>query len=374
MSINSINFLILFSHKNFHLKLKLTMNKFIKEILEQPAALEKTLDYYLHGEGQVKLEKLSSIWESGRFNEVLFTGMGSSFFAPHTSTCVLSNAGISSRIINAGELLHYHIPQLKQKTLLTCISQSGESFEIIRILEKAAKDLTIIGVTNEESSTLARKSVLSLLSRAGKEEMTSTKTYISTLLVLSIFTSVLSRTWKTDQLPDFKNAIEATGIMIGSQEEWLGPALGFLGHPPFVQIIGRGPSYSSVLQGALMFMEGARNPAAGIYGGEFRHGPMEMSKNGFRAIIMAPQGPTYQQGIRLAEDITKFGGKVIIITNSHDINKNKNIHLLHIPCTDESLFAIPAIIPLQFIVNQWAEDEGNEPGNFIMGAKVTTTE
>jgi hypothetical protein len=65
---------------------------------------------------------------------------------------------------------------------------------------------------------------------------------------------------------------------------------------------------------------------------------------------------------------------VIIITYIHYINKNKNIHLLHIPCTDESLFAIPAIIPLQFIVNQWAEDEGNEPGNFIMGAKVTTTE
>jgi fructoselysine-6-P-deglycase FrlB-like protein len=147
-----------------------------------------------------------------------------------------------------------------------------------------------------------------------------------------------------------------------------------LGRPSFVQIIGRGPSYSSVLQGALMIMEAARNPAAGIYGGEFRHGPMEMCQNGFRAIILAPLGETYKQGIRLAQDITNSGGKVILITNSLAGFNNPDIYVIHIPCQDEYLFPIPAIVPLQFIVNQWAVNEGHVPGNFTMGAKVTTTE
>jgi glucosamine--fructose-6-phosphate aminotransferase (isomerizing) len=245
---------------------------------------------------------------------------------------------------------------------------------VVKILEKIPAGVTCIAVTNEENSTLAGKASVTLLSRAGKEEMTSTKTYVSTLLVLSLFTRVLTGKWKPGPIPELNFTIEAVKELINNREEWLSPAMDVLGHPPFVQLIGRGPAYSSVLQGALMIMEAARNPAAGIYGGEFRHGPMEMSKKGFRAIILAPLGVTYKQGIKLAEDITKFGGRVVLITNSLASFSNPDIYPIRIPCQDEYLFPIAAIIPLQFIVNRWAVDEGNEPGNFTMGAKVTTTE
>jgi glutamine---fructose-6-phosphate transaminase (isomerizing) len=350
------------------------MNKFLKEIFEQPEVLENTLNYYLHGEGQTQLEKISRIWEQGRFTHILFTGMGSSFFAPHTASCMLSHYRIASNIINAGELLHYHLPLIREGVLLTCISQSGESYEVVKIMEKIPAGVMCIGISNEENSTLAKRSGITLLCRAGTELMTSTKTYVATLLVLSIFTRVLAKKWKPGSMPELNTAIEAVEMLINTREEWLAPAMGVLGHPSFVQLIGRGPSYSSVLQGALMFMEAARNPAAGIYGGEFRHGPMEMSKKGFRAIIFAPIGGTYGQGIKLAEDITKCGGRVVLITNSLAGFNNPDIYPIRIPCQDEYLFPIPAIVPLQFMVNRWATDEGNEPGNFTMGAKVTTTE
>jgi glucosamine--fructose-6-phosphate aminotransferase (isomerizing) len=175
-------------------------------------------------------------------------------------------------------------------------------------------------------------------------------------------------------MPDFDSAIEAVGKILTESEEWLAPAMNFLGHPSFIQIIGRGPSYSSVLQGALMFMEAAGNPAAGIFGGEFRHGPMEMIKTGFRSIILAPLGETYGQGIKLAEDITRLGGKVLLITNSDTEFNNPDIFRVGIPCQDEFLFPIPAIVPLQLIVSQLAVETGKQPGNFIAGAKVTTTE
>ena len=164
------------------------MNKFLNEIFDQPRALENTLDYYLTGEGQESLEKLLSVWKKGSFKQVLFTGMGSSFFAPYTATCQLSDSGIPSLSLNAGELLHYHLPLISPEVLLTCISQSGESFEVVKIIEKLNKKITYIGISNEEKSTLALNSPIKLLTRAGREEMTSTKTYVSTLLVLSIFT------------------------------------------------------------------------------------------------------------------------------------------------------------------------------------------
>jgi glucosamine--fructose-6-phosphate aminotransferase (isomerizing) len=350
------------------------MNKFLKEIFEQPQVLENTLDYYLHGEGQKLLEKVLTIWEHGNFNQVVFTGMGSSFFAPHLASAILSKSGIVSCNINAGELLHYHLPIIKDKALLICVSQSGESYEVVKILEKIYANITCIGITNEENSTVAQKSAISLFCRAGREEMTSTKTYVSTLLVLYVLSRALAGKWNPDSMPELNIAVEAVGKLIDSREEWLPQAIAMLGHPPFVQLIGRGPSYSSVMQGALMIMEAARNPAAGIYGGEFRHGPMEMINKGFRAIVLAPLGATYDQGIKLAEDITRFGGRVVLITNSNAIFGNPDIYSVHIPCQDEYLFPIPAIIPLQFIVNQWAIDKGREPGNFTMGAKVTITE
>jgi glutamine---fructose-6-phosphate transaminase (isomerizing) len=350
------------------------MNKFLKEIFEQPRALEETLNFYLQGEGHSQLEKVSALWKIGGFKSVLFTGMGSSYFAPFTASCILSIEGISSCNINAGELLHYHLPLMKKDALLTCISQSGESYEVVKVLEKIPSDVTCVGITNEASSTLATKASITLLSKAGKEDMTSTKTFISTLLVLHIYSRALSGKWKPGFMPELNSVIEAVSKIIDGREQWLSSVMDFIGHPPFVQLIGRGPSYSSVLQGALMFMEAARNPAAGILGGEFRHGPMEMSKKGFRAVILAPMGATYDQGIKLAGDITRFGGKVVFITNSADQFENGSIFPIRISCQDEYLFPIAAIIPLQFIVNQWATDEGHEPGNFIMGAKVTTTE
>jgi len=350
------------------------INNFLKEIYEQPKALKDTLNYYINGEGQASLEKISGILEEGNFDHVLFTGMGSSYFAPHTACCMLSNDGIASYTVNTSELLHYNMPLIKKNTLLVCISQSGESFEIVKIMEKIPAGVTCVGITNEENSTLAKKSGIPLLSFAGTEEMTSTKTYVSTLLVLSIFTKALAKKWGNDTIAEINTAIEAVSSLINTSEQWLSPAMEIIGHPSYLQIIGRGSSYSSVMQGALMFMEAVRSPTSGIYGGEFRHGPMEMVKEGFRAILLAPLGNTYWQSVKMAEDITKFGGRVVLITNSHDNLNNPDIFPVRIPCHDEFLFPIPAIVPLQFMVNQSAVDRGEEPGNFTRGAKVTITE
>ncbi len=71
-------------------------------------------------------------------------------------------------------------------------------------------------------------------------------------------------------------------------ENWIPEINSCLGDHNHIEIIGRGPSYSSVQQAALMFREAVRRPAGGNLGGEFRNGPMEMVKEGFRAVVFAP--------------------------------------------------------------------------------------
>ena len=350
------------------------MNRFLKEIHEQPLALNDTLDYLKRAEGTEILNKISTLWHSGKYERILFTGMGSSYFAGYLATCVLSDSGIPSFVINAGELLHYHFGILSRKSLLVCISQSGESYEVVKILEKLPAEITSIGITNELNSTVAKNTSLVLFSKAGKEEMTSTKTYVSTLLVLNILCISITGKWKNTNSPAVDNTINLTEKLITEMPGKLKDIMDFLGQPPYVQLIGRGPAYASVMQGALMFREGARTAAAGTFGGEFRHGPMEMVTQGFVSIILGPDGPSYEQSVNLARDIIKFNGKVIFITNRNPGFEIPGLYLIDIPCNEEHLFPIPAIVPLQFMVNRWAESEGNEPGDFTRGAKVTTTE
>jgi glucosamine--fructose-6-phosphate aminotransferase (isomerizing) len=362
------------SEDNIKQTFSLMTNKFLKEVLEQPAALRKTLSYYLDAEGINSIRKITELIKSGSSEPIILTGMGSSFFIAQTAASILNSSGIFTNAINAGELLHYQFPSLKRGTILIAISQSGESFEIIEILKRIPEGVTVAGISNERDSTLIKKSTVRLLSFAGKEEMTSSKTYVSTGLVTYIMAKTLTGQWNEKEIREVNSLIENIDRFLNNSHNWLQPAADMLIQAPFIQVIGRGPTIASVSQGALMFMEGAGIAAAGIYGGEFRHGPMEMVKEGFCAIMLAPGGATFEQNLGMVKDIAGFGGKVILITNKIIRMNPINILTISVPVTGEDLFMIPAILPLQLLMNQLALMKGRTPGFFTRGAKVTKIE
>jgi glutamine---fructose-6-phosphate transaminase (isomerizing) len=349
------------------------MNKFLKEIEEQPRALADTISYY-EGQGKDKLNQVNILWQSGKYDQMIFTGMGSSYFISYAATCLFNDQKISSFAINAGELLHYQFSLLNKKTLLVCISQSGESYEIVKILEKLSPDVTVVCICNEADSTLAKKTKVALLSKAGKEDMTSTKTFISTYLVTYLLSLAMDGKLNEVSFSEIRSVVQAVENMLSTRDQWLDGAVKTIGHTPFVQLVGRGPVFATVQQCALMFMEATRNPASALLGGEFRHGPMEMVKDGFRAVIFAPSGTTYSQSSIIATDILKYGGKVLLITDQLSPIQNENLYIVQVPRINEPLFAITSAIPLQLIVNQRSIEEENVPGNFTRGAKVTAIE
>jgi len=350
------------------------MNKFLDEILEQPAALQETLKFYEVEAGKNLIQKVINLYKDREISDIILTGMGSSFFSSYLASCILNEYGIRAYAINASELLHYHFSLIKKNTLLVCVSQSGESYEIVKILQKLPEDCSCLAITNEQASTLAQKGSEVLLSKAGHEEMTSSKSYISIALVKLIFSWALAGRWTDIKRDSVRQLINNIDELLKSYKNWMPEITRFLGDYDNIEIIGRGPSYSSALQGALMFREAVRNPAAGNLGGEFRHGPMEMVKEGFRAVVFAPEGNTFDQSVKMALDIAGFKGKVIIITNSELNFSDPNVHVFRIAVKDEYLFAIGGIIPLQFMVNFRAIDLGLKPGYFTRGAKITKVE
>ncbi len=350
------------------------MNNFLDEIMEQPAALKDTLAFYESGAGKDLLQKAIDLYKEKEVTGILLTGMGSSFFTSYLASCLLNAYGIRASAINSSELLHYHFSLLRKDTLLVCVSQSGESYEVVEILQKLPEDISCLAVTNEASSRLAKMGSEVLLSKAGHEEMTSTKSYVSIALVKLIFSWALAGKWTSAKRDESRQLIDNIDELLKSHKNWMPEINHFLGEYDYIEMIGRGPAYSSVLQGALMFKEAVRNPAGGSFGGEFRHGPMEMVGEGFRAFLFAPEGKTFDQSLKMAKDIAKFNGKVIIITN-RDLNlSDPNLYVFRIGVKDEYLFAIGSIIPLQFMVNSRAIELGLKPGYFTRGAKITETE
>ena len=350
------------------------MNKFLDEILEQPAALKDTVAFYESKAGKDLLQKAIDLYKEKEVTGILLTGMGSSFFTSYLASCLLNAYGIRASAINASELLHYHFSLIRKDTLLVCVSQSGESYEVVEILKKLPEDISCLAITNEESSRLAKMGSEVLLSKAGHEEMTSTKSYVSIALVKLIFSWALAGKWTSTKRAEIQQLIDTIEGLLKSHQNWMPEISHFLGEYDYIEMIGRGPAYSSVLQGALMFKEAVRSPAGGSFGGEFRHGPMEMVREGFRAVVFAPEGKTFDQSLKMAKDIARFNGKVMIITN-RDLNlSDPNLYVFRIGVKDEYLFAIGSIIPLQFMVNSRAIELGLKPGYFTRGAKITETE
>jgi glucosamine--fructose-6-phosphate aminotransferase (isomerizing) len=350
------------------------MNKFLDEIFEQPAALRDTLVFYESGEGKDLLQRAINLCQGIEIAGILLTGMGSSFFTSYLASCLLSANGITAFAINASELLHYHFSLLRKDTVLVGVSQSGESFEVVEILKRLPRGVPCLAITNSASSRLAKMGTEVLLSKAGHEDMTSTKSYVSISLVKLIFGWALAGKWTGTKRDEIRQLITNFEELLQKHQNWMPEISHFLGEYDYIEMIGRGPAWSSVNQGALMFKEAVRNPAGGSFGGEFRHGPMEMVREGFNAVVFAPKGKTFKQSLKMAKDIARFKGKVMIITNEDLILSDPNIHLFTLDVKDEYLFAIGSILPIQFMVNSRAIELGREPGYFTRGAKITKTE
>jgi glutamine---fructose-6-phosphate transaminase (isomerizing) len=349
------------------------VNQFLKEIQEQPEALIQAFGYYCTKEGKIALTDVSKLWQSGRYSRIVFTGMGSSFFVSHAAATMLSSYGIPAFALNAGELFHFQLPSLTERTLLICISQSGESYEVVQLVKTLNKSLTVIAISNEPESALVKLSEYKLLTKAGKEETTSTKTFISTYLVAYLLSKCIACK-EIDDL-DIKSLSNEVEHLINDRESYLTDSINLIENSQFVQIIGRGTDYAVSAQSALMFMEAARTPSSALLAGDFRHGPLEMVNSRFIGILFANcHSGTYAQMINLTKDILTFGGKIILISDYHSDICNPNLIEIIVSCEKAELFSIPAVIPIQLIINAKAESLGLIPGSFSHGNKVTSIE
>lgn len=339
-----------------------------RNILSQEESLSAVL---LHqcGDGTAALREAASLLRSSK--RVLITGIGASLFASFPLEYSLCAVGCDAQAIEAGELLHYRSAAFRD-CVAVVVSRSGESVEIARLLEILHGRMTIIGVSNEQQSLLARNADVSIHIGSYADEMVAIQTYTGTLLTLYLLAGSVIDSCEAavkvvrELLPSFGAAVKSNMNIVHEWDEFLSA-----GSP--VYLLARGPSRASAHEGALLFHEVAKSPAIGMATASFRHGPVEVVDQRFRGLIFAPAGTTRDLNLSLATDLARFGGQIRVIGPRHE-GRGMSWATCELPSVPEALAPLLEIVPVQAAALRMAELRGIRPGSFRYAPQVTMNE
>jgi glucosamine--fructose-6-phosphate aminotransferase (isomerizing) len=344
---------------------------FLKEILSQPRVLRTILDRYLEDENL--LRPVSVAARRKTHDLILLTGMGSSYFALYPTCIYLNERGVPAVMLETSELLHYYRGLISDRVLVVLVSQSGETIEAKRLFDEIGDGTIVMGITNNAKSHVARNSDLPIFLHAGQEDGPASKSYTASLMVLLLCAMALTASLDTQKT---QRLYEAVGAMEDWLDQWEGcidRLADFLGKANHLSLLGRGPSVASAAAGSLILKEVAKTQAEAMSGGQFRHGPLEVASPGFAAFVFAPDGKTKALNLRLARDIARFGGKVVLVGSDAALQQ-ENVFTLTLPALKELYAPLVEIAPLQLLARRMALDKGLQPGKFDKAGKVTLVE
>ena len=348
-------------------------NNLFLEIHEQPEALRRIFKAYI-ARDNVELQDAASLIRNSK--NVIFSGMATSEYASYGPSSLLNERGINNFVYDASELIHYHLPTLYQPgTCLVLVSQSGNSAEIVRLIEEIKGKVPVIGIFNDKTSYLASNCDIGLPIYAGPQLACGSKTNLSTIAVLLILAeAVLQGDLQVagDRLLAVSDSIER---FLKDWKATVEQAVEFLRDAPYTVILGRGPGRASAMFSAVLFREVPKVVAEGMGAALFRHGLMEMIRPEHRVVIFAPDGATYELLINLARELLEANIPVLIVTNRPlRLSTQRQPVVIELEPHPELWAPLLDMVPLQLVGYRLAEVQGLEPGRLMISSYITTEE
>jgi glucosamine--fructose-6-phosphate aminotransferase (isomerizing) len=338
---------------------------YLRDIFHQPQALENTLASL---ETSKPLQEIALCLNKGKFQRVVLTGMGASFHALHQLNLELISHGFTAFMVETSELVHYKNRFFDPKTLIVAVSQSGQSAEMVRLVQTNHKRCAVIAVTNTPDSPLAKHANAAVLTQAGSEFSVSCKTYVTALMALRWLGDILCERDLRRTRKELKQACPAVAAYLADWKDYVRALFQILKEIRHLFLVGRGASLATVGTGALIVKESDHFHAEGMSSAAFRHGPFEMLGRETFVLVFAGDAKTRDLNQRLLDDILRQGGRAELV------DKDAPLPCFRIGERVPGIRQILEIIPVQMITLALAAQAGREPGRFELASKVTTTE
>lgn len=352
------------------------MNPFLEDVRAQPDALRRLLGSY-RGELRPRLLEAAAAIDRHPDRPLLVVGMGSSLSAGRILPALFAARSRVVLLEDAGELLHYGLGTLDSVGAVVAISQSGRSFETVRLAEslRARHAVPVVALVNDEASPVAVTSDIVLPLLAGPEAAVATKTYLAAMAVLVLLAAESPARVVDGSALD--GAVDALEPLV--RDASIGPAAArHLAGVRALIVVGRGPALGTASYGALTIKEAAAIPAEAMSGGAFRHGPLELTESDVAIVVLAPAGRTNRLMTGLAAEIAERGRPTWLITNSDGaVDRNGPSELLVSaigPVLPEEVAPLVLAVPLQLAAEALAAQVGRRAGVTSVATKVTDRE
>lgn len=361
----------------------------LKEIYEQPEALQQTISQALDGNALRAdfLEHAEA--DFANIQQVQILACGTSYHAGMIAKYWFEQLiDVPCQVEIASEF-RYRTPVIVNNTLYLCISQSGETADTLAALRDtqkraATKNINIVtmAICNVATSSMIRETSHSLLTLAGPEiGVASTKAFTTQLAALMLLILKIGQ---------IKQTISEHQIQTIAAELWHLPkvVLDTLQNNVailrlselFVEkqhclFLGRGTHFPIALEGALKLKEISYIHAEGYAAGELKHGPLALVDNDMPVVILAPQDDMLDKLKSNMEEVQARGGELFVFADEHSgIQSKERQHVVSVPGISATLAPIVYSVPVQLLSYHVAVLRGTDVDQPRNLAKSVTVE
>lgn len=346
-----------------------------KEITEQPAAIQRIINDYVKNDLPCFdiNDKLFS-----DFDSITVIACGTAMHAGLIGKHLIEKVcRIPVNVCVASEYM-YSMPIVNDRTLVICVSQSGETIDTLEALKYAQSNgAGSLAIVNVKASSIAMQADNVIYTNAGPEiAVASTKAYTTQVAVFYLIAAkiaylrgILSKDDVKDFINELKKVPGAVENVIDRREEIHRLSSGLL-TAEHTFMIGRGLDYPALLEASLKLKEISYIHSEAFASGELKHGTIALITSKTPVIALITQKTLASKQQSNIREVQSRGARVITIA-THGISDNIDFAL---PTLKDDFNIIPAVVAMQLLAYYVSADKGldvDKPRNL---AKVVTVE
>lgn len=280
-----------------------------REIAEQPAILAQLLR-----EERAHVEHIAQIIRDRRPRFVVLVARGSSDNAARYSQYLFGTLNaLPAALATPSVFTRYQQPPRMNDALVVAISQSGQSPDIVTVVEEArGQGALTVAITNEPDSPLARAAEHTIALHAGVEQaVAATKTYTTSLMAVAMLAAALtgdsSRFDVLEQVPGWIDEVLLNREAICRAAERYT-------YIDYCVVASRGYNYATAYEIALKLKELNYIIAEPYSSADFQHGPLALVEHGFPVVAVVPEGALAGELTEFFQQLNGRGADLIMIS------------------------------------------------------------
>lgn len=319
-----------------------------------------------------------------KINRFIIAGCGTSYHAAQIIAMTIEEiVGVQASAIIASEYIYRDTVFDSETTAMLCISQSGETADLIRLMnEWKPRGLLMLGIVNVPDTQIPNLTDAGIYCNIGPEiAVASTKAFLGQVVCGTLFAiwmgqqrglSVAKRNEYIQELLDLPTKADA----IFDQEESIkklaeqfSPVKNFL-------YLGRKYNAITASEGALKLKEISYIHAEAYPSGEMKHGTIALIDEYFPTLVIAPNDSVFKATMSNVSEVKARKGMVILITtpDATELVMSTIDHVIVIPKTKEFLSPLLTVIPTQLFAFYATIALGYDPDQPRNLAKSVTVE